>query len=149
MYFGLYNSPATFQWMMNSVFQEMLYKRLVANYIDNFIIPGKTEKKLEKRTIKFLKIAEKHNLCFKWTKCEFNATEIPILGVKVGNGEVKMEDKKIKAILEWKEPTKLEEVESFIEFANFYRRFIKKFSHIARPLNELKRKADWKWGVKQ
>jgi len=100
MYFGLCNSPATFQQMMNSVFQEMLYEGSVANYMDDFIIPGKMEKELKERTIKFLKIAEKHNLCFKWTKCEFNATEIPILGVKVGNGEVKMEDEKIKAILE-------------------------------------------------
>jgi len=86
--------------MMNSVFREMLYEELVANYMDNFIIPGKMEKELEERTIKFLKIAEKHNLCFKRTKCKFNTTEIPILGVKVGNREVKMEDKKIKAILE-------------------------------------------------
>jgi len=129
---------------MNSVFREMLYEGSVANYMDDFIIPGKTEKELKERTIRFLKIAEKHNLCFKRTKCEFNATEIPILGVKVGNGEVKMEDEKIKAILEWKEPTKLKEVESFIGFTNFYRRFIKNFSHIARPLNELKGKADWK-----
>ena len=59
-----------------------------------------------------------------------------------------MEDKKIKTILEWKEPTKLKEVESFIGFANFYCHFIKNFSHIARPLNELKGKTDWKWGDK-
>ena len=117
--------------------------------MDDFIIPGKTEKELEERTIKFLKITEKHNLCFKQTKCEFDATEILILGIKVGNGEVKMEDKKIKAILEWKEPTKLKEVESFIRFANFYHCFIKNFSHIARPLNKLKGKADWKWGDEQ
>jgi len=127
----------------------MLYKGSVANYMDNFIISGKTEKELKERTVKFLKIAEKHNLCFKWTKCEFNTTEIPILRVKVGNGEVKMEDKKIKAILEWKEPTKLKEVESFIGFTNFYCCFIKNFSHIARPLNELRGKADWKWGDEQ
>ena len=127
----------------------MLHEGSVANYMDDFIIPGKTEKELEERTIKFLKIAEKHNLCFKQTKCEFNATEIPILGVKVRNEEVKMEDEKIKAILEWKEPTKLKEVESFIGFANFYHHFIKNFSHIIRPLNELKGKADWKWEDKQ
>jgi len=135
--------------MMNSVFQEMLHKGLVANYMDDFIIPGKTEKKLEERTIKFLKIAEKHNLCFKWTKCEFDAMKIPVLGVKFGNREVKMENEKIKAILEWKEPTKLKEEKSFIGFANLYHHFIKNFSHITRPLNELKGKADWKWGDKQ
>jgi len=50
--------------MMNSIFQELLYE-VLANYIDDFIIPAKTRKELEKQTIHFLKIAEKHNLCFK------------------------------------------------------------------------------------
>ena len=49
--------------------------------MNNFIILAETEKELEKHIIRFLKIAEKHNLCFKWSKCNFNATEIPILGV--------------------------------------------------------------------
>jgi len=56
--------------------------------MDDFIILAKTEKELEERTIRFLKIVKKHNLCFKWSKCNFNTTKIPILGVQVGNGEV-------------------------------------------------------------
>ena len=57
MYFGLCNSLGTFQRMMNSIFRELLYKGVLANYMDNFIIPAKTKKELEKRTIWFLKIA--------------------------------------------------------------------------------------------
>ena len=53
--------------------------------------------------------------------------------------------RKVKAIKEWKTPTKVKDVESFLGFANFYRRFIKNFSHIAVPLNRLKRKGEWKW----
>ena len=71
--------------------------------------------------------------------------EIPILGVVVGKGQVKMEKEKIKAVKEWKMPTKIKDVESFLGFANFYRRFIHNFSHTARPLNELKGKKEWKW----
>ena len=71
--------------------------------------------------------------------------EIPILGVVFGKGQVKMEQEKIKAVKEWKTPTKIKDVESFLGFANFYRRFIYNFSHIARPLNELKGKKEWKW----
>jgi len=89
--------------------------------MDDFVIPAKTEKELEECTIRFLKIAEKHNLCFKQSKCDFNATEIPILGVQVGNGEVQIEEEKVKAIKEWKTPTKVKDVESFLDFANFYR----------------------------
>ena len=86
MYFGLYNSPGTFQRMMNSIFQELLYEEVLANYMDDFIILAKTMEELKERTIRFLKIAEKHNLCFKQSKCDFNMEEIPILGVVVGKG---------------------------------------------------------------
>ena len=65
MYFGLYNLPGTFQRIMNSIFQKLLHKGILANYMDNFIILAKTKKKLEEQTIRFLKIVEKHNLCFK------------------------------------------------------------------------------------
>jgi len=71
-----------------------------------------------------LKIAEKHNLCFKQSKCDFNMEEIPILGVVVSKGQVQMEQDKIKVVKEWKVPTKIKEVESFLGFVNFYWRFI-------------------------
>jgi len=145
MYFGLCNSPGTFQCIMNSIFQELLHEGVLANYMDDFVIPAKTMEELEEQTIRFLKIAEKHNLCFKRSKCNFNMEEIPILGVIVGQGQVKMEQEKIKAVKEWKTPTKIKDVESFLGFANFYRRFIHNFSHMARLLNELKGKKEWKW----
>jgi len=66
--------------------------------------------------------------------------EISILGVVVRRGQVQMETDKVKAIKKWKTPTKIKEVESFLGFANFYKWFIKNFSHIARLLNELKEK---------
>ena len=64
--------------------QHFLRITVLANYIDNFVIPAKTKKELEERIIQFLKIAEKHNLYFKQSKCNFNMEEIPILGVVVG-----------------------------------------------------------------
>ena len=106
---------------MNSIFQELLHEEVLANYMDNFVISAKTIKELEERTIHFLKITEKHNLCFKRLKCDFNMEEIPILGVIVGRGQVQMETNKVKAVKEWKNSTKLKEVESFLGFANFYR----------------------------
>jgi len=65
IYFGLYNSLGTFQRIMNSIFRKLLHKGVLANYIDNFIIPAKTKEELEERMIRFLKMVEKHNLCFK------------------------------------------------------------------------------------
>jgi len=86
----------------------------------DFVIPAKTMKELEERIIQFLKVAEKHNLYFKRLKCDFNMEEIPVLGVVVGKEQVKMEQDKIKAVKEWKTPTKVKDVKSFLGFANFY-----------------------------
>ena len=98
MYFGLCNLPEMFQRMINSIFWELLHEGILANYMDNFIIPAKTKEELEERMIRFLKIAEKYNLCFTWSKYDFDIEEILILGVIVGRGQVKMEQEKIKAV---------------------------------------------------
>jgi len=111
--------------------------------MNNFVILAKTMKELKERTIQFLKIAKKHNLCFKWSKCDFNMEEILILGVIMGKEQVKMKQEKIKAIKEWKIPTKVKDVESFLKFANFYQRFIQNLSHMTRLLNKLKGKKKW------
>ena len=145
MYFRLCNSPEMFQRMMNSIFQELLHEGVLVNYMDDFVIPAKTMEELEESIIRFLKIVEKHNLCFKQSKYNFNIEEIPILGVIVRKGQVKMEQEKIKTIKEWKTPMKVKDVESFLRFANFYQHFIQNFSHIARLLNKLKGKKEWKW----
>ena len=131
--------------MMNSIFRELLHEGILANYMDNFVIPVKTMEELEERTIRFLKIAKKHNLCFKQSKYDFNMEEISILGVIIGKGQIKIEQKKIKAVKEWKTPIKVKDVESFLGFANFYQCFIHNFSHTVRPLNRLKDKKEWKW----
>ena len=145
MYFSLCNSPRIFQRMINSIFQELLYEGVLANYMDNFVIQAKMMEELKERTIQFLKIVEKYNLCFKQSKCNFNIEEIPILGVIMGKRQVKMEQEKIKAVKKWKKPTKVKDVKSFLRFANFYWKFIQNFSYMARPLNELKGKKEWIW----
>ena len=106
--------------MISNIFQELLYKEVLANYIDDFVIPAKIMKELEKQTIQFLKIAEKHNLCFKQLKYDFNIEAILILEVVVEQGQVQMENNKVKTVKKWKIPTKIKEMESFLGFANFY-----------------------------
>jgi len=72
IYFSLCNLPGTFQRMMNSIFWKLFHEGVLANYMDNFVIPVKTMEELEEQTVRFLKIAEKHNLYFKQSKCDFN-----------------------------------------------------------------------------
>ena len=135
--------------MINNIFRELLHEGVLANYMNDFVIPAKDMKELKERTIQFLKITERHNLYFKRSKCNFNIKEIPILGVIVGKGQVQMETNKVKAVKEWKTPTKIKEVKSFLGFTNFYRQFIKNFSYMARSLNKLKGKRKWKWEEEQ
>ena len=73
---------------MNSIFQELLYEGVLANYMDDFVILAKIKKELEEWIIQLLKIAEKHNLYFKRSKCDFDMEEILILGVVMGWGQV-------------------------------------------------------------
>ena len=68
--------------------------------------------------------------------------EISILGVVVGKGQIQIKQEKIKAVNEWKMPTRVKDVENFLGFANFYRHFIQNFSHTAKPLIELKGKKE-------
>ena len=110
--------------------------------MDDFVILTKTMKELEERIVRFLKIAEKHNLYFKRSKCDFNMEKISILGMVVGKGQIQIEQEKIKTVKEWKIPIKVKDVESFLGFANFYQHFIQNFSHTAKPLNELKGKKE-------
>jgi hypothetical protein len=148
MFFGMSNSPATFSRMMTTIFREMLQEGSLVNYMDDFAIPGETKHQLQERTVKFLKIADRHNLYFKQSKCDFDATEISLLGTVIGNGKATMEKEKVEAVQNWTTPTTIKDVEKFLGFANFYRRFIKNFSMIAAPLNVLKGgkvEKVWKW----
>jgi hypothetical protein len=86
MFFGMSNSPATFSHMMTTIFREMIQDGSLVNYMDNFAIPGETKQQLQERTIKFLEIVDKHNLYFKRSKCDFDTTQISMLGTVIGNG---------------------------------------------------------------
>ena len=66
--------------------------------MDDFAIPGDTKEELAERTVKFLERAAQYNLCFKRTKCIFDAEEIPMLGVKIGHGQIEMEEEKVKVV---------------------------------------------------
>ena len=67
----------------------------------------------------------------------------------MGNGRVQMDPTKVAAVAEWKVPVNKKGVQEFLGFVNFYRRFIRDFSKIARPLHELTGKQPWEWGIEQ
>jgi hypothetical protein len=140
MYFGLCNSPATFQTMMNEIFLDMADVMVI--YIDDLMIYTKTDdiQEHERQVKKVLKQLEEHDLFAKPEKCTFGVKEVEFLGMIVSREGIKMDDSKVKAIREWPTPKTVRGVRGFLGLANFYRRFIEGYSQVARPLNDLTKK---------
>ena len=142
MYFGLCNSPATFQAMMNDIFKDELrhQKCYLIIYMDDLLIFAETIKELRKQTKEILQKMRNNDLYLKPEKCEFERTKLEYLGMTVEEGKVSMNPDKIKGIKEWPEPTNVKEVRQFLGFGNFYQKFIRNYSDLAKPLNELLQK---------
>jgi hypothetical protein len=149
MPFGLTNAPAVFQRMMNDIFRDKL-DLCVVIYLDDILIFGTTLEQHIKDVTEVLERLQQYKLYAKPEKCEFHREEIEFLGLIIGKGKVKMDDGKTKAIKEWPTPRRVKDIQTFLGFANFYRRFIKGFSQKARAMNELLRKdTPWVWSEKE
>ena len=145
MPFGLTNAPSTFQDMMNHVLSDILDVGVLA-YMDDILIYAKTEEEHDRLVKEVLERLQHNGLAVSSEKCVWKTDEVEFLGYVIGRNGVRMDQAKVDAVLSWKQPTSLTETQSFLGFTNFYRRFIKDYSRIARPLTELtkkRRKCEW------
>ncbi|KAF8823142.1 hypothetical protein HHX47_DHR12000006 [Lentinula edodes] len=140
MFFGLTNSPATFQALMNAIFADLIAAGKVAVYLDDILIFSNDLEEHRRMVREVLTRLEKHDLYLRPEKCEFEQQQIEYLGLIISEGEVRMDPVKVAAVRDWPVPTNLRELRGFLGFANFYRRFIRNFAKIARPLNDLTKK---------
>jgi hypothetical protein len=127
MPFGLCNAPATFQDMVNHIFRDMMDLGLLA-YIDDLLIYAKTVEEHDEIVKEALRRMRVHKLAISAEKCEWRQSEVEFLGYLVGKDGIKMSSEKVEGVLEWKSPQNLVEVQQFLGFANFYRRFIQDYS---------------------
>jgi len=139
MPFGLTNAPATFQNFMNDILRNLVDRFLVV-YLDDILIYSENEEEHKKHVQEVLTRLRKHELHAKPEKCFFHVYEVEFLGFIVTPQGVKMDKAKIETILNWPQPKNLKDVQSFLGFANFYRRFIKVYSEIVLPLTGLTKK---------
>jgi len=140
MFFGMCNSPATFQSMMDNIFKDEIHNKWVIVYMDDILILSRSREGLERITKIVLQKLLENDLYLKPGKCEFAKTRIEYLRMILEEGKVSMDPTKLKGIQEWPAPTTTKQVRSFLGFGNFYRRFIRKYSDIAQPMNELLQK---------
>jgi RNase H-like domain found in reverse transcriptase/Reverse transcriptase (RNA-dependent DNA polymerase) len=149
MYFGLMNSPATFQTMMNAIMRDLIDQGVVV-YIDDILIFTMTEEEHDKIVAEVLKRLEENDLFLKPEKCVFKEKEIEFLGLYIGPDGIKMDKVKTKVITDWPTPQKVKDVQKFMGHANFYHQFVEGLSKIAMPLNKLLRKEQsWEWTKEQ
>ncbi|KAJ1116408.1 hypothetical protein NDU88_004620 [Pleurodeles waltl] len=141
MPFGLCNAPAAFQFFLNDVLREYLDIFAIV-YIDDILIYSDNENQHVQHVKKILAALRKHHLYCKLTKCEFHVTTVEFLGVILTPQGMVMAEKKVKAVSEWPIPKSVCDVQCFLGFANFYRRFINHFSQTVAPITKLLRKKE-------
>jgi hypothetical protein len=150
MYFGLTNSLATFQMMMNEIFQDLIIEGVVSVYLDNILIFTNSLEEHHRITRLVLDHMCEHKLCLQPEKCKFEQTRIEYLGVIISHNKVEMDPVKIAGVVDWPTPSNKKEVQSFVGFVNFYQQFIPGFSHHARALFDLTMKdVRFIWGLPQ
>jgi len=150
MFFGMTNSPSTFQTMMNDVFRTVIAEGIVIVYLDDILIFTKTEEEHERAVQRVLKILAEHKLFLHLEKCEFHRKQIEYLGLVISENTVAMDPVKVAGVREWPTPESQTDVQAFVGFVNFYRCFIQDFSTIARPLFDLTQSDHaWNWGTKE
>ena len=144
MFLGITNSPATFQTIMNKILKDIINKGKVAAFVDDVLVGTETEKEHNKIVKEVLKRLEKNNLYIKLEKCIQKVRKIKFLKIIIGPNRIEIEKKKVDEILSWLEPKNVKDIRKFLDLVNYYKRFIKDFAQVARPINVLTRK-DVKW----
>ena len=119
MFFGLTNLPVTFQAMMNELLRDLINTGKVAAFIDNIIVGMEIEEGHDEIVAEVIKRLEENNLYVKLEKCKWKVREVGFLGVVIGPEGIKMENKKVKGVLEWLIPKCVKDVQKFLGLANY------------------------------
>jgi hypothetical protein len=145
MSFGLTNAPAYFMYLMNSVFMPELDKFVVV-FIDDIPVYSKNEPEHTKHLHIVLQRLRDHQLYAKLSKCDFWLREIKFLGHTISQDGISVDSEKVQEVMDWKPPTTVRQIQSFLGLGGYCRRFIPDFSRIAKPMTELLKKGvkyDW------
>jgi len=140
IFFGMMSSPAIFQAIMNKILRTLINEGKVAAFVDNMLVETKTEERYNEIVEEILKRLEENDLYIKLEKCVWKARRVRFLEVVIGPNGIEMEKEKVEGVLSWLELKNVKDVRNFLDLANYYRRLIKDFVQVARPMNTLMRK---------
>lgn len=149
MPFGLKNAPATFQRLMNTVLTGLQGIKCLV-YLDDIVIYSASLQEHNRRLKEVLQRIRFHNLRLQPDKCEFLRKEVTYLGHVITEAGIIPDPEKLKAVESFPSPQRIKDIQSFIGLAGYYRRFIKDFSKIAKPLTKLTKKGTkFEWTTEQ
>jgi len=136
--------------MMNDIFRNLIAEGIVVVYLDDILIFTKTEEEHAQAVRRVLQVLKENKLFLRPEKCEFYKQRIKYLGLVILENEVSMDLVKVTGVQEWPTPENKTDVQAFLGFVNFYRRFIQDFSAKARPLFDLTRSEQvWTWSRRE
>jgi hypothetical protein len=139
MSFGLTNAPAYFMYLMNKVFMEYLDKFVVV-FIDDILVYSRSEEEHEEHLRLALQKLREHRLYAKLSKCEFWMKQVAFLGHVISKGGISLNPNKVQDVLSWNAHKSVGDIQSYLELAEYYRKFIERFSKKNKPMTELLKK---------
>ena len=120
MFFGLTNLPVTFQAMINEILRDLINTEKVAAFIDNMIIGTEKKKGHDELVAEVVRRLEENDLYIKPEKCKWKVREVGFLEVVIGLERIKMEEEKVKSVLEWPTSKYVKDVQKFLGLVNYY-----------------------------
>ena len=142
------NAPAAFTRLVSDVFKELIGHCMVF-YLDDVVIYSKNESEHEEHLRKFFQLLRKHKLFAKGSKCHIGQECVDFLGYKISKNGVETQERLVKAVEEWPQPKDLKDVQRFLGLAGFYRKFIRNYADICRPISDLLRSHKFVWNAEQ
>ncbi|CAI7883439.1 unnamed protein product, partial [Closterium sp. NIES-53] len=139
MPFGLTNEPATFQMTMNEAFRPLLDKCVII-YLDDILVYKRDKQQHIEDMEAVFKVLDEHKLLTKGSKCEFFQDRLEFLGHTISEAGVEIDSKKLDTVKAWHPPTNITELQSFLGFVNYVRRFVPDMARLTAPLTDLLRK---------
>ena len=134
---------------MNEILRDLINTGKVASFIDDVIVGTEEGEEHNEIVEEVIRRMEENDLYMKLEKCKWKMREVGFLGVVIGRDGIKMEEEKVRTVLDWPTPKLVKDIQKFLGLANYYRQFIKDFAKIARPLYELTRKEQkWEWEIR-
>lgn len=148
--FGFCNSPAAFQRFILNVFQELINEGIMEIYVDDAFVKAEDEDQAVERLARVLEVAQKNGIQFNWKKSQLLQRKVEFLGYIVEKGTITPGPAKMEALLNYPQPRTTKQLQRLLGLTGYFRKFVKGYATIAKPLSNLLRKdATFKWGPEQ